>query len=136
MNSRERILKVLNHEIPDRVPIDFGSSSVTGITVIAYNKLREKLGIKNGLARMLQFVMQLAYPEDEVLKIFNVDIISASQAFLKHEEPWNELTLHDGSRCLVPSRINFRVEPDGIVNVIYKDSTILGRMPAKSLYVD
>ncbi|GAJ12813.1 unnamed protein product [marine sediment metagenome] len=35
----------------------------TGIATIAYNKLRQRLGITNGFVRMYDFVQQLAYPE-------------------------------------------------------------------------
>lgn len=136
MNSKERVMKVLNHEIPDRIPVDFGSSRVTGISAIAYNNLRKKLGIESGLTKISDFVMQLAYPEDKILELFNVDIIDAGQAFLEYENPWNEFLLRNGSICLVPGRINFRVESDGTVNVVYKDNTVLGRMPSKSLYVN
>jgi len=34
----------------DRVPIDLGAMRSTGIAIIAYNKLRKKLGITKGLA--------------------------------------------------------------------------------------
>ena len=33
MTSRERVLRTLNHEEPDRVPVDMGSSVVSGIMV-------------------------------------------------------------------------------------------------------
>ena len=45
MNSRERVLMALNHEETDRVPIDLGSSRSTGINAIAYNKLKQYLGV-------------------------------------------------------------------------------------------
>ena len=38
MTSRERVLKALNHEIPDRVPVDLGGNQ-TGIHRIAYERL-------------------------------------------------------------------------------------------------
>ena len=33
MTSRERVRAALNHEQPDRVPVDFGSTMVSGISV-------------------------------------------------------------------------------------------------------
>ena len=30
MNSRERVMMALNHQEPDRVPLDLGASAVTG----------------------------------------------------------------------------------------------------------
>jgi len=45
MTSRERILAVLNHEIPDRVPIILGVSNATGVKMAPYKGLKDLLGI-------------------------------------------------------------------------------------------
>ena len=45
MTSRERVLAVLNHEIPDRVPIILGTSNATGIKMKPYQGLKKILGI-------------------------------------------------------------------------------------------
>ena len=47
MNRRERVLAALNHQEPDRVPIDLGGSDSSGITAIAYNHLKSYLGIED-----------------------------------------------------------------------------------------
>ena len=44
MTSRERLLKALNHEEPDRVPIDLGGNQ-TGIHKFAYEALVKHLGV-------------------------------------------------------------------------------------------
>gem|GEM_PF-2795530 len=46
MTSRERVRKALNHEQPDRVPIDLGSTAVTGIAAGALTRLREALNLE------------------------------------------------------------------------------------------
>jgi uroporphyrinogen decarboxylase len=46
MQSRERVLTALNHREPDRVPIDFGGTTFTGIQVTAYDALKRLLGIE------------------------------------------------------------------------------------------
>ena len=46
MTSRERVHAVLNHEVPDRVPIIIGVSNATGIKMIPYRALKKKLGIQ------------------------------------------------------------------------------------------
>jgi len=46
MTSRERVQAVLNHEVPDRVPIIIGVSNATGIKMTPYRELKEKLGIQ------------------------------------------------------------------------------------------
>ena len=45
MNPRERVLLALNHKEPDRVPIDFAGTGVTGICYQAYDDLRCCLGL-------------------------------------------------------------------------------------------
>ncbi len=45
MTSRERVLAVLNHEVPDRVPIILGVSNATGVKMTPYKGLKEVLGI-------------------------------------------------------------------------------------------
>ena len=44
MTSRERILAAVNHAPVDRVPIDFGGTRQSGISVFAYAPLRRQLG--------------------------------------------------------------------------------------------
>ncbi len=52
ITSRQRVKMALDHKEADRIPIDFGAMRSTGIATIAYNKLRKKLGVDKGLARM------------------------------------------------------------------------------------
>ena len=46
MLSRERVLMALNHQEPDRVPMDFSGTSFTGIQVTAYESMKKKLGVE------------------------------------------------------------------------------------------
>ena len=71
MSPRERVLITLNHNEPDRVPIDLGSC-VSGIAVISYNKLKEKLGIETK-TEVIDKAQQLAKLDEEILRKFNVD---------------------------------------------------------------
>lgn len=72
MTSRQRVLKALNHEIPDRVPIDLGGFQ-TGIHARAYAELLAHLGIEDEI-KILDPVQQLAVPCEELLERFHVDI--------------------------------------------------------------
>ena len=46
LTSRERVQAVLNHEIPDRVPIILGASNATGISLPTYRKIKQFLGVR------------------------------------------------------------------------------------------
>jgi uroporphyrinogen decarboxylase len=71
MTSRERILKALNHEVPDRVPIDLGGNQ-TGIHKNAYRALIDYLGFDEEI-EIMDAVQQLARPSERVLERFRVD---------------------------------------------------------------
>ena len=58
--SRERVVKSLSHEVPDRVPIDLGGFQ-TGIHRKAYADLLAYLGVEDEIA-ILDPVQQLARP--------------------------------------------------------------------------
>ena len=71
MTPRQRLLTTLNHQIPDRVPIDLGGNQ-TGIHKFAYAQLVQHLGIKDDLT-IMDAVQQLARPCEELLQRFHVD---------------------------------------------------------------
>ncbi len=71
MTSRDRLLKALNHQEPDRVPIDLGGNQ-TGIHKFAYQALLEHLGIEDELV-IMDPVQQLAKPCEAVLQRLRVD---------------------------------------------------------------
>lgn len=73
MKSRERVLAALNHEEPDRVPIDLGSVGPTGIHVLAYERLLKVLGIQEEI-RLWDVVGQLAQPSEAVLDLVGADV--------------------------------------------------------------
>jgi uroporphyrinogen decarboxylase len=72
MTSRQRVITALNHQIPDRVPIDLGGFQ-TGIHKKAYVELLDYLGIDDELT-IMDPVQQLTKPCEELLERFHVDI--------------------------------------------------------------
>ena len=45
MTSRERIIATINHQQPDRVPIDLGATGQTGMSASTMYRLRKALGL-------------------------------------------------------------------------------------------
>src|SRR5512136_1749990 len=74
MNSRERLLAALNHQEPDRIPFDLGSTQVTGIHVVAYRGLREALSLPAVEAELCDTIQQLALPHNDVIARLGVDV--------------------------------------------------------------
>lgn len=71
MTSRERLLAALNHQEPDRIPIDLGGNQ-TGIHKFAYEALIKHLGVDDDIV-IMDAVQQLAQPCEEVLERLHVD---------------------------------------------------------------
>ncbi len=72
MTPRERVITALNHEEPDRIPIDLGGFQ-TGIHKKAYRDLINYLGFEEDI-QTLDPVQQLAVPSERILEKFHVDI--------------------------------------------------------------
>ncbi len=103
MNSRQRVLTALNHQQPDRVPLDLSGHRSSGISPIAYRRLRQLLGLSEKPLRVYDIVQQLAIVDDDVLEWAGVDTIELGRAFAQDDRDWVEWTLPDGSPCLVPA---------------------------------
>lgn len=73
MNSRERILKTLNHEEPDRIPFDLAGSPWTGITNTAYQNLRKHLGKREAAPEWSDVIQQIVIPSEDILDKLQVD---------------------------------------------------------------
>lgn len=73
MNSRERLLNALDHQEPDRIPLDMGSTQITGIHAVAYKNLREALGLEPVEVTLSDSVQQLALPDEDLLQRLQVD---------------------------------------------------------------
>jgi len=84
MTPRERLLAALAHEQPDRVPRDLGGR-VTGITVKAYDRLREHLGLQEDI-HITDVNQQLARPSEEVLRRLGIDTRYVMPAVTPAEE--------------------------------------------------
>ena len=106
MTPRQRIRSALNHQQPDRVPIDFGGHRSSGIAAIAYAKLKKTLGISSGDLYVYDMVQQLAVVEPPVLDALNIDVIEMGRGFLTEDSDWNDWILPDGTPCKIPGYIN------------------------------
>ena len=72
MTSRERLRKVLNHQEPDRVPLDLGGI-VSGITRVAYHNLVKELNFPiPSNEYLIDRIQQLVKPDEKVLDRFQI----------------------------------------------------------------
>jgi uroporphyrinogen decarboxylase len=66
------MLAALNHEEPDRVPIDFGGAEFTSITLAGYERLKAHMGVATQTEPM-SIIHSVAHPAEEILERFGVD---------------------------------------------------------------
>ena len=76
MKPRERVLLALNHLEADRVPIDLGGTLVSSITRSAYIDLKRYLGMPLEEIRMLDYVQQLPYLDEQLIDRLRSDFRS------------------------------------------------------------
>jgi uroporphyrinogen decarboxylase len=98
MNHRQRALAALNHQEPDRVPIDLGSSRNTGILLEAYQALEALLypgTMQTGQDDFGQSkIARVVNPSEEVLQRLDIDFRGI---FLGRPDYPLEKMLPDGS---------------------------------------
>jgi uroporphyrinogen decarboxylase len=135
LTSRERVMMAVNHREPDRVPIDLGGHRSSGIMAIAYNKLKQHLGIETGDIYVYDFVQQLAIIEPEVLDRFGVDTIELGRGFALKPEDWHSWVLPDGTACKIPAFIHpLKVGNDW--HVYHDDGTLIAVQKEGCLYFE
>ena len=134
MTSRERVLKALNHEEADRIPIDLGGMASTGIMAIAYACLKEYLGISGGEIRIYDIGQQLAEVELEILSRFEVDVISLWNSLGEIPGFWKPWKLPNGVDCKIPFYVDLRPDEENGGWLIWENGKSIQRMSANSLY--
>lgn len=140
LTSRERVRLALNHQEPDRVPVDFGASRITGIGAIAYRNLLQHLGLKEEI-KVYDIKQQLAEPSLEVLERLGADGVQVHRLgptsglpFLEIDR-WKPGHLTDGSPCLVPQAYEETRRADGAIELRRNGELCAWRAP-ESFYFD
>ena len=72
LTSRERVLKALNHEEPDRVPMDLGGTHDSSIVVEGYERLKAHFGVTSK-TEIMQRMTRAVMVDEEVLRKLAID---------------------------------------------------------------
>lgn len=144
MNSRERVKLALCHQEPDRVPVDLGSLSVTGMHATTVYKLRQALGLDapGTPVKVIEPYQMLGEIGLDLIAALEVDVVgfrSSTTAFGFKNEGWKPFRFFDGTPLLVPGGFNTEPEANGdILMYPHGDHTVppSGRMPKDGFYFD
>ena len=141
MTSRERVQMAISLKEPDRIPIDLGGTSVTGISAFCLTELKKALGIKTPVMIDEPFQM-LGKIDDELRKALEIDTVplnTRKNFFGFENKNWKKWTAPDGTEFLVPEKFNTTKDDKGNVYLYPEgDTTVLpsGKLPASGFYFD
>jgi uroporphyrinogen decarboxylase len=93
MTHRERVLCALNHQEPDRVPLDLGGNRSTSLVVETCESLNRYLGIR-APTRIYSKWLNIAHANEEVLRRFDIDTRGVSAG---DPDNWQDIIFPDGS---------------------------------------
>ncbi len=138
MTSRERVRKVLMHEIPDRIPNGLGGCETTGLHIIAYKRLQELLGLSSELPRVNTFMLNAVFEQDvmeriesDVMLIASPRMCSADYRGENNKKQWKEQTLFS-KKFSVSRKEKFNNMPDG--SILWENNNFIA--PKNSFYFD
>ncbi len=143
MTSKERFDLTVNHKQPDRLVVDFGATSVTGMHVLTIENLRKYYGLKYNPVRVTDPLQMLGEVDQELAEVLGVDVIGAkgqknSFGFYNHE-PFKEFKTPWGQVVLVPEDFNTTNDEKGDFLIYPGGDTSAqpsGRMPATGYFFD
>jgi hypothetical protein len=142
MNSRERVLAALNHTQPERVPIDFGGTAVTGMHVTCVAALRDYYGLEKRPIRVHEPYQMLGWIDEDLKRAMGIDVegvLPYDTLFGYVNRNWRPWKLEDGLEVLVPEDFRTTLDENGDT-LIYPggDTTVppSGRMPKGGYFFD
>jgi hypothetical protein len=110
MSSRDQFLKTVNHQQSNRVVLDFGATTVSGIHIQTLSKLRSHYGLQRKPIRVIEPYQMLGEVGWELIDSIGIDVIGAwgrnnRFGFYNHA-PFKEWKTPWGQRVMIPSKFN------------------------------
>ncbi len=109
-------MAALEHRQPDRIPVDFGSTFVSGMHVSCVAALRDHFGLASGPVRIIdpgQMLGEIAGDLKQVLGIDTEPLLRRSTKFGFPMKSWKPFRMDDGLEVLVPGAFNTTRDADG-----------------------
>ncbi len=142
MTRREVVRRALNHEAPERIPMDFGSTAVTGMHVSCVAALRHVYGLADGPVKVTEPYQMLGELDEELLDALGIDTVGLpprSTLFGFANEGWREFRMPWGQEVLVPEGFRTTTDANGDLLIYPGGDTSVppsGRMPVSGYFFD
>ncbi len=143
MTSRERVWAAIHHQQPDRVPLDLGATSQTGINASTLYRLRAALGLPEKPIEISEIFQMLGAVDEDLRQLVGADAVGINgpgDMFGGRNTACNKpFVMSDGTPTLVGDSIELEQLDDGSV-VAYPqgDRSVppSGKMPAGGSFFD
>ena len=143
MTSKERFDLTVNHRQPDKLVVDFGSTAVTGIHVLAVENLRKFYDLPSKPVRVIEPYQMLGEIDQDLLEAMGIDVIGAwgmnNMFGIYNHKPLKEFTTFWGQQVLIPENFNTTNDANGDL-LIYPEGDLSvpasARMPKASYFFD
>jgi len=142
MSSRDRLTDTLHHRVPDKIPVDFGGTGVTGMHVMAVRNLRQYLGIDDRPVKVVEPYQMLGEIEPDLREILGIDTVGISpenNMFGFPNKKWKEFRTPWGQVVQVPERFHTTINGQGDVFMYPGGDTSVdpcARMPVAGYFFD
>jgi hypothetical protein len=142
MRSRERVRAALAHQQPDRIPIDFGGTSVTGVHISCVAALRDYYGLENRPVKLHEPYQMLGWLDEDLKGAMDLDVEGVfpyKTLFGFTNENWRCWNTGWGQEILVPANFRTTTDTNGDT-LIYPEGDATappsGRMPKGFYFFD
>ena len=142
MTSRERVLKALNHEQPDRVPLDFGATGQTGVSASTLYRLRAALGLPEKPVTVIEPFQMLGEVGQDLRDLLRVDVVglwNPVNMMGVRNEGWKPWRMSDGTPVLMAGAFAWKAAPDGSILAFPQGDASCApslKMPAGGFFFD
>ncbi len=142
MEKRRRVLDAINHRPPDRVPVDFGSSTVCGMHASVNAALREHYGLEKRLVKLFEPYLGLGEIEPDLADAIGIDtalVMPPLCSFGVPAKDWKEWRAPWGQTVLVPGKFETTTDADGNVYAYPMGDLSVppsGKMPKNGFFFD
>ena len=142
LTSKGRVLTALSHHQPDRIPIDFGGTPVTGIHVSCVAELRDYFGLEKRLVKAHEPYQMLGMLDEDLKQAMGIDVEGVYRpktSFGYRNRDWKPWRMPDGLEVLVSEEFrvtadingDFLIHPEGDLS-----APPSGRMPKDGYFFD
>jgi len=141
-SSRQNFLSAINHRQPERVVVDFGSTSVTGVHVLIVEKLRDYFGLEKRPVKVTEPYQMLGEIDNELVDAMGIDIIGVSgekNMFGIKNAGWKPHKTFWGQEVLLPGGFNYTFSSNGDILIYPEGDTTVApcaMMPKTGFFFD